>query len=943
MARNDSRIQVKLLADANAYEKVLSSVISKNKSFGASVAKDVVDKNESVSKSFRLTAIAVDSFSEKLSTLPAVIGGAFSLATLTAIGNHARELDNMARVAGMSVSEFQAAAYASRQFGIEADQLADISKDVREKIGEFVDVAGGGFKDFFTEVAPKIGITADELRHLSGPDALGKMVRAMEKAGLDANQMSFYLESVGSDATKLIPLFRDNSIELDRMANAFDRLNISLTETDTKALKEMSAELDLVYAVISGTATKFTAELAPAITATAKTLTENMDTVAQAVGISLYAAFGRASVAAWKHVSAQVKGAIASRAAAVAAVKQAQAEIRLATAQKATALTGLDLRRATERLTAARTALTAATGRLAVAGRALNGVMSIAGGPAGLIMMAAGALAYFVTKSDSATESADLLNKKLSELTESQLRSKKIDATDAVRDLEQQIADKQKELNKKSTITISPYATGGEPIEIYSEENRKAAIKAQADIDTFNQKLDVQKSLIADIDEALDNLNKPKDNEEKKPSFLNAEESQKALDSLQQALFSEQEMLKKSYNDRREQIAQLSLTETEIKKAGYNTQADLVKQLNAKNDQQYKESLQKIKDRQAEEVQAAKDRDAQMVLSLQQRLMTDEELLNSKEEQEIERAQRELENYQEFLDAKKAIEQFYDEERAELKRQQQEEEEEKNKTHWQKMADHIKESTNDFDTMWGNSFNRFSSSFGNAVADAVVDGENFGDVMGQVANGLAKSMISALVEIGAQRLVLWTLEKTLGASANAGYVAQVSGQAIAGQQLAAINAFASTAAIPVIGPGLAPGAAAAAEMATAPMVAAATTAATSTFAGAFDVGGTIPAGKFGIVGEAGLELVEGPARVTSRAKTERLFENANGSASNQPQWIINVNEAPPGTTATIDEANQIITIAVKKSEENTINQIRRGGPITKAGQQHLNWQRNPSR
>ncbi|MDA1379946.1 hypothetical protein PCI56_09080 [Plesiomonas shigelloides subsp. oncorhynchi] len=39
------------------------------------------------------------------------------------------------------------------------------------------------------------------------------------------------------------------------------------------------------------------------------------------------------------------------------------------------------------------------------------------------------------------------------------------------------------------------------------------------------------------------------------------------------------------------------------------------------------------------------------------------------------------------------------------------------------------------------------------------------------------------------------------------------------------------------------------------------------FAGLFDAGGYIPSGQFGIVGERGPELVNGPARVTSRKQT----------------------------------------------------------------------------
>ena len=48
------------------------------------------------------------------------------------------------------------------------------------------------------------------------------------------------------------------------------------------------------------------------------------------------------------------------------------------------------------------------------------------------------------------------------------------------------------------------------------------------------------------------------------------------------------------------------------------------------------------------------------------------------------------------------------------------------------------------------------------------------------------------------------------------------------------------------------------------------------FGGFFQDGGRIPGGRYGIVGEAGPELVRGPATVTSTDDTADLFNNAGG-------------------------------------------------------------------
>ena len=53
----------------------------------------------------------------------------------------------------------------------------------------------------------------------------------------------------------------------------------------------------------------------------------------------------------------------------------------------------------------------------------------------------------------------------------------------------------------------------------------------------------------------------------------------------------------------------------------------------------------------------------------------------------------------------------------------------------------------------------------------------------------------------------------------------------------------------------------------------------SNYSGAYDKGGRIPAGKIGLVGEMGPELIEGPAKVTSRAETARMLQGGKQESS----------------------------------------------------------------
>ena len=62
----------------------------------------------------------------------------------------------------------------------------------------------------------------------------------------------------------------------------------------------------------------------------------------------------------------------------------------------------------------------------------------------------------------------------------------------------------------------------------------------------------------------------------------------------------------------------------------------------------------------------------------------------------------------------------------------------------------------------------------------------------------------------------------------------------------------------------------------------------SIFAGLFDQGGVIPAGKFGIVGEKGPEIVTGPAKVIGRSDTERMLGEANSGGAGGTNITYNI-------------------------------------------------------
>ena len=176
----------------------------------------------------------LSSFAKVASGALAALGIGAAVKDLTRLATEtaktSKELANFANIAGSTAIEFKAYASATGEVGISSEKLADISKDTLEKLGEYSATKGGGFLDFFNEVGNTVGITAESLLGLSGPAVLGKVVAAMEAANIPLEQQSFYLESIASDSTRLIPILKDLGNGVDGTRARFESLNSTMSQ-----------------------------------------------------------------------------------------------------------------------------------------------------------------------------------------------------------------------------------------------------------------------------------------------------------------------------------------------------------------------------------------------------------------------------------------------------------------------------------------------------------------------------------------------------------------------------------------------------------------------------------------------------------------------------------------------------------------------------------------
>lgn len=238
--RNLPELKIKIGADGSA---VAPGAMQAKKSL-----KDLDKEMSTIAKNAAKAGLAIGA---------GFAAGAAAIATAAkSAARTVTEIDNLARVANTSTTTFQKWAAAARTMGVEQEKVSDALKDVTERVGEFIATGGGPMADFFENIAPKVGVTADQFARLSGPEALQLYVSSLEKAGLSQEQMTFYLESMSGDLTRLLPLLRNGGAELNRLGDAAEKAGGIFSKEEISAGREMQAVFDEIGHTLQTSTTK---------------------------------------------------------------------------------------------------------------------------------------------------------------------------------------------------------------------------------------------------------------------------------------------------------------------------------------------------------------------------------------------------------------------------------------------------------------------------------------------------------------------------------------------------------------------------------------------------------------------------------------------------------------------------------------------------------------
>jgi len=479
------------------------------------------------------------------------------------------------------------------------------------------------------------------------------------------------------------------------------------------------------------------------------------------------------------------------------------------------------------RMAGASTAASASMLALGGAARAASASMAFLGGPVGIALIAAGSLYYFRDALFGAREEVSKLQPELDELTESmndwteaQLNSNRVslvsDLTEARLAADKlsvslEIAE-QKE--KMSNITSQGRSQAMGANTVAAEALRKEYQAQAADVEALE-------SVLADLDEQLKIVTDRKDKSTKTTTELAGATNDAAI-ALQ---------LELTFLRAQNALVEAGISASEAEIAVMETKKELMlenKGLTAAEAVEYVALEKAIRGAlDAEQEQASINKEASGIAAS---LLSEEDAVLASYER---RRDIILNSTNKTGQAQKnLLVQLEDEKNKELS--------DLNAGYWEKYLESAQENLQNFDELSKTVIDNFAANFGSAFESIIFDSESLGDAMYGLSDAILRGVVNSLAQIAVQ----WAINQALilagigtetaavvaseatKASAiaasttatQASYAATATANALAQQQMAGLAAYASTAAIPVAGPALAPAAYLTAVAATTPMV-----------------------------------------------------------------------------------------------------------------------------
>lgn len=687
--------------------------------------------------------------------LGASLAGAFALRDISNYADQATLIENKLRDVSESAEALETAQAALLQvanetrteFASSVDLYATLQRNARSLVEtdqELVDIVKTVNQSFAlsgTEAAAANAAIVQLSQGLASGTLRGDEFNSVaEQAPEILNAVAKYLKVTKGELREMAAEGQITArIVVESLASAADEIDARFSKA--------SATIEQSLTVAKNNLTAFIGEqdealgVSESLTAAITTLGNNIETVADIL------------VAASIVVGGRYAGALTSAAVAKGLLVR---QTLLATP----AITGISAALGIQASRA--TASTIATNALTLSMRGLNSAMMFLGGPAGIALAAGAALLYYTSKQDDAqvatsehSEKVATLVKQFKELNKVQRRGE-IDRLNV------------KEMQQKEKLLALQKAYSDEQ-ERQAEANRNAS-PATNQFSGIRQAVDNSAALgsITSEIEALKN---------------DLEETQ----SLKEKLLSVDDAAKKEEShtakSRSEGVKRLedAIAAYEKDTDNYSRQLQIKQQVLAGNltaeEAAIYESIWRTEDAMSEQYTRLNEQISDFYDGEIQKATGNKELITQLEQEKADKILEIKRNQQE--NERLLQEQF------ELDMSQT------NQTFWEKLQEHIKVTADNFDAMWGNTFDRFASGIGEATSTALFEQQNFGDTMKQIAKGALQTLISGLAELGVKKLAHFAIEQSIQ---KAGAAQSVATAAATGPAMAAAYAPAAAAA-----------------------------------------------------------------------------------------------------------------------------------------------------
>ncbi|MDQ7853628.1 hypothetical protein [Klebsiella michiganensis] len=161
---------------------------------------------------------------------------------LLSSNEYVKSLNEVSRASGLSVTELQQLQSTFQGLGLDIEKFGDINRDVLDHLGDAF-ANGGSIADDLKSVGVNV---QDMNKYLNQSDggikAIAHSFYEMQKAGKTTAETTFLLESMGSDASKLVDVMKQYKNETELM-NAIYSQHAILTDGNAKKYQEFDKKV----------------------------------------------------------------------------------------------------------------------------------------------------------------------------------------------------------------------------------------------------------------------------------------------------------------------------------------------------------------------------------------------------------------------------------------------------------------------------------------------------------------------------------------------------------------------------------------------------------------------------------------------------------------------------------------------------------------------------